>query len=314
MCCLFGLLDYAHYFKNGEKSKVISILSRESEQRGTDATGIAYLSRNHLRIYKRPLPAHRMHFFIPDESTVVMGHTRMTTQGNERYNANNHPFEGRCGEMRFALAHNGIIHNDRVIRQQYHIPAVKIQTDSYIAVQFLEKQKALNFDSLKKMAETVEGPFTFTVLNSDNSLYFIKGSNPMCIYHFKRAGFYLYASTEEILRAAVMKLRLQKLPCEHLTPEMGDIIRIDKLGNLSSSSFDISEFLPDWPLFSNSFTYTPRMQQKPSVQGSTYLQELKEIAGYYGYSPEDVDLLYARGYSCGEIEEILYGDDILEDF
>lgn len=311
MCCLFGLLDYKHYFGTAEKSRVISILSQESEQRGTDATGIAYLSRNRLRIYKRPLPAHRMHFFIPDESCFVMGHTRMTTKGNERYNANNHPFEGRCGEIRFAIAHNGIIHNDRVIRQQYHIPTVKIQTDSYIAVQFLEKQKTLNFDSLKKMAETVEGSFTFTVLDSGSSIYFVKGSSPMCIYHFKHSGFYLYASTEEILQNTVKRLHLQKLPCERLIPEMGDIIRIDRLGNLSSSSFDVTNLLPEWPVFSGS---VGRIPSKQLTQKNTYLQELKEIAGYYGYSSDDVDLLYARGYSCSEIEEILYGEDIIEDF
>lgn len=141
MCCLFGLLDYNHYFSRGEKSKVISVLSRGCEVRGTDPTGIAYVSRNRLRIYKRPLPARKMHFFIPDESNVVMEHMRMATQGCERYNANNHPFHGRCDDTDFALAHNGILHNDRLLREQYHFPSTNIQTDSYVAVQFLEAQK-----------------------------------------------------------------------------------------------------------------------------------------------------------------------------
>ena len=36
----------------------------------------------------------------------------MTTQGNERFNYNNHPFWGKIGDTPFALAHNGILTND----------------------------------------------------------------------------------------------------------------------------------------------------------------------------------------------------------
>ena len=41
MCCLFGLIDYAECFSAYDKSKIISVLSKECEIRGTDATGIA---------------------------------------------------------------------------------------------------------------------------------------------------------------------------------------------------------------------------------------------------------------------------------
>ena len=34
-----------------------------------------------------------------------------------------------------------------------------VETDSYVAVQLLEKNKTLDFDSLKSMAEAVEGSF-----------------------------------------------------------------------------------------------------------------------------------------------------------
>ena len=50
-----------------------------------------------------------------------------------------------------------------------------IETDSYIAVQLLEKCKALDFQSLKCMAEKVEGSFVFTVLDRKNSIWFVKG-------------------------------------------------------------------------------------------------------------------------------------------
>ena len=36
-----------------------------------------------------------MKIHIPHGVNVVMGHTRMTTQGNAQFNQNNHPFLGQ---------------------------------------------------------------------------------------------------------------------------------------------------------------------------------------------------------------------------
>ena len=318
MCCLFGLLDYSYSMDSGKKERILSVLSRECEERGTDATGIAYVSRNRLRIFKRPLPAHRMRFHIPEDSPVIMGHTRMATQGNRKYNANNHPFEGRCGNAKFALAHNGVLHNDRILREQHSLPATRIQTDSYVAVQLLEEEKALSFDSLKKMAETVEGSFTFTLLDMENSLYFVKGSSPMCIYHFPKTRFYLYASTEQILWAAVQKLKLSKLPHETVSIQCGDILKIDSRGNISTAAFKATDLYSCFPGFTRSFCYPPyhscEPHGNPKAQEEDYLEELREYAGYYGYSPDYIDFLYSRGYTCEDIEEIFYGEDILGGF
>lgn len=112
MCCLFGLIDYGNVFSAREKNKIIKILSTECETRGTDATGIAFNTNTGLHIFKRPLAAHQLWYRIPDNARVIMGHTRMTTQGSEKFNFNNHPFPGRVGVTNFALAHNGVLHND----------------------------------------------------------------------------------------------------------------------------------------------------------------------------------------------------------
>ena len=95
MCCLFGMIDCHGRFSAREKARIISILATECEERGTDATGIAYCTHDHLSIYKRPLEAHRLHFRIPGDSRVIMGHTRMTTQGKASRNRNNHPCSTR---------------------------------------------------------------------------------------------------------------------------------------------------------------------------------------------------------------------------
>ncbi|MGN8890400.1 hypothetical protein [Dysosmobacter sp. HCP28S3_G4] len=78
---------------------------------------------------------------------------------------------------KFVLAHNGILYNDRLLRCSNGLPKTKIETDSYIAVQLIEQKKALDFSSLKYMAEQVEGIFSFTVLDEHENLYFVKGDN-----------------------------------------------------------------------------------------------------------------------------------------
>ena len=67
----------------------------------------------------------------------------MTTQGSEEKNYNNHPFLGQAGGRQFALAHNGVLHNDLMLRRSLKLPHTKIETDSYVAVQLIERKKAL---------------------------------------------------------------------------------------------------------------------------------------------------------------------------
>lgn len=97
MCCLFGLMDYGGALTAKEKARALHALATAAEARGTDATGIAYLSDGRMHIYKRPLPGRRFQFRIPGDTRVVMGHTRLSTQGSARKNYNNHPFRARAG-------------------------------------------------------------------------------------------------------------------------------------------------------------------------------------------------------------------------
>lgn len=152
MCAIFGLIDYRNYFTKHQREKVLKVLSKECEVRGTDATGFAYIHDNRLSVYKRPIVAHKVRLRLPFESNIVMGHTRMATQGNKFENYNNHPISGMCGSMSFALAHNGVLHNDEKLRKELKLPATKIATDSYIAVQLLERKDTLDFTTIAEMA------------------------------------------------------------------------------------------------------------------------------------------------------------------
>lgn len=300
MCCLFGMIDYHGSFTGRQKTRLLSILAAECEARGTDAAGVAYCAGSSLRVYKRPVPAHALRFRIPDNVPVVLGHTRMTTQGSQKKNYNNHPFLGTAGGRRFALAHNGVLYNDQQLRRSLNLPLTKIETDSYIAVQLIEKQKALDFSSLEYMAEQVEGSFTFTLLDEANNWYLVKGDNPLCLYQFPRLGVYLYASTEEILRRALRTQRLGKP--KKIQVDCGDILKISSDGVVHRSTFetDFGNWLP------LPYELPARRNYSPGALEREYRRQLEALARWYGYDSKCVDDLLNRGFTLDDVAEYLY--------
>ena len=295
MCAIFGLLDPRENLSRKEKQRIIQALGWEAQIRGTDATGLAWVEKGRIGIRKAPCAARRFAFRFPGEAKVLMGHTRMTTQGSEKQNQNNHPFPGKAGTASFALAHNGVLHNDSALRRIHRLPGSRVQTDSYVAVQLLEEAGEISHTSLAAMAEELEGSFTFTVLTDRNSLFFLKGNNPLSLWYFPESGVYLYASTEEILARAAARAGLRGKK-EKVLISQGQILEIDSAGQRSWGRFDDSRL--DQGLFWRRSWY-------PLSGG--WGRELRSLAGAFGYSGEDVARLESEGYTPEEIEDWLYG-------
>ena len=304
MCCLFGLVDYDNKLSIKNKEKIIRVLSKECEARGTDATGVAYMTGNKMTIFKKPLPARKMKFKFNSNPSVIMGHTRMTTQGSEKNNINNHPFYSE--KLNFALAHNGVLYNDKTLRKTEKLPETKIETDSYIALQLIEKQKTLNFDTIKNMAEKVEGSFCFTVLDNNNELYIVKGNNPMCIAHFN--GFYIYASTKEILTKALKKLGLKHY--KEVNIKTGEILKIDTLGNITRTEFDVYFGYGYWDNYY--WGYGSRKKNTANDVKSAYDEYIEDLIYYgkfVGVEEDTIRELIELGYDYMDIEDMLYNYD-----
>ena len=302
MCAVFGFLDYKGKTSNAVLKKLIHYLSVAAEVRGTDATGIAYVRDGSMVTYKKPKPSHKVKLFFPRGTRSVIGHTRFTTQGSEKRNCNNHPFEGHCGKEAFALAHNGVLYNDRELRREQHLPTTPIETDSYIAVQLLEQGQQLDTENIKRMAGLVEGSFVFTILRNDNTLFLVKGNNPLTLYHFPKLGIYVYASTKSILDNALQQVNLSDKCCEIDVSE-GEILEIALSGKLSKTTFAMqnSVFSPyNWD---NLNWYETEEQE----------EFLLECCQMFGVSEEDVYLLLDYGFSADEIEEMLMNPNLLKD-
>jgi len=305
MCCLFGILDLGNTLGVRQRTKILSILAQSCEVRGTDATGIAYNTGSRLTIYKRPKAAHKMWFRLPADANIIMGHTRMTTQGSEKRNCNNHPFYGTVNGRSFALAHNGVIINDDELQKKYSLPKTNIETDSYVAVQLLEQQTDLSFEDLAKVAEELEGSFTLSLLDDTNNVYFIKGNNPLCIYYWRERNLYIYASTEEILKSALYRIPYSLGTSENVKISEGDIMKISHSGECTVSQFSTEK------VYTHNYIGFPYRHcdedwySKP-YKSSTYKDLLKSMAHTFGYSADDVDALLSEGFTYEDIEEIFY--------
>ena len=307
MCALFGFLNYGKRTPWRVLQKLVQALANASEVRGNHASGIAYNRDDCLSIFKRPKPAHKLCFRIPEGTAAVMGHTRLTTQGDQKHNYNNHPFRGHAGTD-FALAHNGVIYNDDQLRRQKLLPDTHIETDSYIAVQLIESQKELTFDLLRYAAEQVRGYFTFTLLDTTNNLYFVKGESPLYLVHFPSLGLYIYSSTKEIMAAAFNQIPARFPKYKVIDVKEGELIRIAPDGKITRDHYTVQDdyciYNNRWYGLGSSFYNWEKALPTSCSDDSDYLI-LIELCGYYGADPETIRYLRDMGYSYDEIEAFL---------
>lgn len=319
MCGLYGMFTYGNPLPKNDTQKLIEALGIASAERGIHATGIAFLNKSHIKIIKAPKSAYDFKFKIPMGVKAVIGHTRLTTQGHQKYNPNNHPFLGRTKMHEFALAHNGILYNDVELRKRMNLPRTKIETDSYVAVQLLNKEAAINSSSLASVAEVVHGTFVFTVLDASGSLYIVKGNNPLSIVHFKNIKTYFYASTDDILwnglansgvfNISNKQFKIDPKFCENISIKAGNILHINSDGKLKVSSFKLHDCFYNIDIFTDRIKcnrYEDNLLN--SEIDNDYYQLLKNTASYLGHDSDIVDSLFSEGFLLSEIEEFLYGE------
>lgn len=316
MCGLFGFYNYSGKEIKGVH-RLLEELGTASSVRGTDATGVSYVLDGKLEIEKSPKPSYTFNFSCPDDVVAVMGHVRNTTQGNPKKNYNNHPFKGKVRNSAFSLAHNGIIYNDKTLQKQMKLPKTKIETDSYVAVQLLEKSKELTLTSVREMAEELDGMFTITILDDTNHLWIVKNDNPLVILNFPDLGMYIYASTENILLEACMEwfetsrlimdsFRNKVYNLDVIEPEAGDILVINPDGSITDSVFT-----PPIPF---SYYNNYRMRDNSKTAEAEDILIKKVIT--QGFNRKDIEDLLWDGYTLEEIEEGLeygYLGEMIED-
>lgn len=300
MCAIFGVLDVQGKLTPGQRAALFQGLAYAAQTRGTDASGVAYVQNGTVQIQKAPRPACKMRWRINSQARYLMGHTRMTTQGAASRNYNNHPFPGRAGGLFFALAHNGVLYNDAALRRSYKLPSTHIQTDSYVAVQLLEKAGELSERTLAQVAEVLEGSYTFSVLDQRNTLYLIRGNNPLSIRWLPSLGCYLYASTDEILDSALDALEIAKLRQTGIPIRQGDIMTIDSTGKRTVTRFNDALIQPRY--YCGWHWHGPEQVS----EGDSYLEAVLDYGRRHGVPEKELRLLMDAGYDALDLEELIY--------
>jgi glucosamine 6-phosphate synthetase-like amidotransferase/phosphosugar isomerase protein len=275
--------------------KLVRNLLIAGQNRGADATGLSFLADNELRILKAAKPAKKFRFFIPNKVKIVIAHTRAATQGSPAFNFNNQPLYCNLNNDRVSVSHNGIISNDKLLRELYSLPKTQIECDSYIICQLIEHYGKLDFKCLKWVAETISGSFAISILDSGNNLYLVKGSNPIELIFLEEIGVFVYASTLAILNYGLSKSKLSGISYKKIPLKSGDILKISACGEIERSTFNLPTFDP-WDFFTR---WPISFDTDPS------LHELLELGKIAGASKEDIQVLLDMDYDTDEILELL---------
>jgi len=200
-----------------------------------------------------------------------------------------------------------VLYNDRELQKEKQLPKTQIETDSYVAVQLIEREGELNFESLRSMAEEVRGSFTFTILDERNNLYFVKGSSPLYLIYFPDFGLYVYTSTAGIMHKALKVVSLNHLNYEVIAVEDGEILRITPSGSFKRDTFTP---VPAYSFGRYSGSIFGWEDEYPERTDDYAI--LLEMCGYFGVTPEEVRRLIDLGFSYDEIEMMLWEPSVLE--
>jgi len=214
MCAILGYYNLDEKTRKSDEFKnCLTKLFLNSEERGTDASGFAYVRNGKIKKYKKDLPANKLVESEPFEKLlnnlpkILIGHCRLTTQGTEKNNTNNHPlFDKPSGT---ALVHNGVINNDDELFKKYKLKRDG-QVDSEIILKMISSySKKLNIiNKIKHSTKKLKGQFAVAVINENepDNLYLFKNDNPICYVYEPKLKTIFFGSTIEILQNSLEKI------------------------------------------------------------------------------------------------------------
>lgn len=315
MCCLFGIIDNNLNLTAKQRKAIAHSLSIEAMERGIDATGVSYVQNHHITIKKMPKSANKFNFHVGKSAPIIMGHTRMTTQGDGSKNYNNHPFFGHA-ESDFAFAHNGVLWNDAELKQTMHLPKTEIETDSYVCVQIMEQLGNLNLESIASMSELTQGSYCYTFLDENNNFTFVKGDNPLAIFYFPDYDVYAYASTINILKRGLKHARINLGKALSIEMDNYSILRIHHDGHREKAIITAPKYSYGYGIYNNYVDdeddYVTQWEEDNHEgweifkNDNLYYQLLVMLANRNGLTEDDVIDMMLDGYTMEDVEDILY--------
>ena len=192
---------------------LFSQLLELSEERGPHATGVAWLKRDgQHRLFKRPVEAgrlvedkafHEVLAGIDNRTTLLLGHTRWRTRGDERVNGNNHPI--RAGDV--LGTHNGTIYNADYLFKRFRLQRFA-EVDSELLFRLaaqVGRTGRIDIDRFKDCLRLCRGQITAVMASrlDPETIIVLKGNRPLELRFHVRHRAVLYASDAAYLDAVL---------------------------------------------------------------------------------------------------------------
>lgn len=179
------------------RARVVESLLLANQERGTDSTGIATIGFDgEYDVFKRAIRASK---FVDVDVTarllrkpypLIMGHTRMTSMGNDVVDQNAHPFiEGNV-----IGAHNGIINNYTSIDKS-------VRVDSQAVFRLLDANPDMYEEALSRVSGSCA--LTWWDKRTPDALFLIAHSNPLSVAVVPRINTVYWSSQSDHLETAM---------------------------------------------------------------------------------------------------------------
>ena len=215
MCGIIGFLTDK---PSEDNYKMLGDLLYISSARGTDATGIAIVEDKKIKVVKEDIPADKFikKYYLGlkkeiSKASIVIGHTRLATQGHQRDNNNNHPIIGK----KYVMVHNGTCSSmTRVKGYPY-----KGTVDSEILLSYIEEK------GIEKGLEELQGSAAIALIKEGDSktVHLWRHSNPLWIAYDPKRQAIFFASTEDILKDGLSNL-LNFFSSFHIRQSVEDVL------------------------------------------------------------------------------------------
>jgi glucosamine 6-phosphate synthetase-like amidotransferase/phosphosugar isomerase protein len=195
MCGLAGVILGKKRRRVEEREHLAWLFTRLlvlSESRGPHATGMAWLNRDgEHRLFKRPVSAgqfvtdkafHEVLAGIDNRTTVLLGHTRWRTRGDERVNRNNHPI--RAGDV--IGTHNGTIYNADYLFRRFKLRRFA-EVDSELLFRLAARAARsgrMDVEWFKERLRRCRGQMTAVLASrlDPETILVLKGNKPLELY------------------------------------------------------------------------------------------------------------------------------------
>lgn len=215
MCGLAGIGMCERQRNKTEIDRIRRLFTRllvESEHRGPYATGVAVIGADGTcRVHKAPVMASGFvstHGYrdamasVNSGTTIIMGHTRWPTRGSHLDNRNNQPLSGRC-----VVAHNGHIRNADEVSDLLGLSRLW-EVDSEALLRIADRNlvnNGLDVSGLRDDLRYLSGRLSAVIADPRNpdTIYLIKGNQPLFLRWYQTLGILVYASEEEIIDRAM---------------------------------------------------------------------------------------------------------------